>query len=354
MRGVLFRQGEFEVRELPEPPAPGPGQVVIDVLACGICETDVAVYQDTSQFLQGAIEGGIRTYDFDADDGIVMGHEFAGRVVEIGADVETLAVGDQVSGYATVIDNEGRASVAGYSNRYPGGFGERMLVQADVLTRNPPGLPPDVATLAEPLSIGEKAVQRSGIEPNDAAVVMGAGPIGVGAIAALRARGISPIIALESNSVRQRLAANVGANTVLFTDDPELQASLETKLGAARVIAFECSGEAGMIDRLIYALPRGAKIMAVGANVQDDVIRPWVAIYKSIIINFQNGDTTDAYPITLDRIASGTLDTEGMITGRVSLEGVADAFRELEDASEHVRIIVMPRGLVDRSAAGQT
>src|SRR5262249_12757951 len=137
MQGVLLQNGRLELAEVPDPPAPGPGQVLIDVLACGICETDVAVYQHTSVFLQGAIESGVDTYDFNPDDGIVMGHEFAGRVAAIGADVSTVSIGDQVSGYATVVDEAGVGRVAGYSNRYPGGFSERMLVQAESLERSP-------------------------------------------------------------------------------------------------------------------------------------------------------------------------------------------------------------------------
>src|SRR5262249_37021350 len=157
-------------------------------------------------FVRGAVESGVGIYDFDADEGIVMGHEFVGWVAEVGPDVTTVSIGDQVSGYATVVDDEGAARMAGYSNRYPGGFGERMVVQADALERNPPGLAPDIATVAEPLSVGEKAVQRSGAESGDVAVVLGAGPVGLGAIAALHARGVALIIVLESQPLRQQLA----------------------------------------------------------------------------------------------------------------------------------------------------
>jgi (R,R)-butanediol dehydrogenase/meso-butanediol dehydrogenase/diacetyl reductase len=341
----MFRDGRLEVSEVAEPRSPGPGQVMIEVLACGICETDVDVYRHTAEFIAGAIDGGVGIYDFDAHGGIVMGHEFAGRVIEVGPDVSSVSIGDQVSGYASVVDDDGAPRVAGYSNRYPGGFGERMLVQADALERNPPGLSPEIATLAEPLSVGEKAVQRAGIEPDDMAVVLGAGPIGLGAIMALRDRRIAPIVALESSPTRQGLATMIGADCVLRLDDPGIAATLESRSEqAARVIAFECSGERGMINKLIHWLPRGAKLMVPGAYLLDDVIRPWVAIYKSIVINFQQGDTENAYPITLKRVTSGTFDASALITGRVGLDGVQEAFRELEGVNEHVRIVVTPQG----------
>jgi (R,R)-butanediol dehydrogenase / meso-butanediol dehydrogenase / diacetyl reductase len=353
MQGVLFRNGHLELGEVPDPPSPGPGQVLIDVLACGICETDLAVYQNTDEFIEGATESGVGTYDFDPDEGIVMGHEYAGRVIEVGPSVATVAVGDIVSGYATIVDDDGVTRVAGYSNRYPGGFGERMLVHEESLERSPAGVSPEVATLAEPMSIGEKAVQRSEIDPSAAALVLGAGPIGLGAIAALCERQITPIIAVEASVVRRSLATQAGATTVLALNDSELASRvLAQSEGRSRVIAFECTGESGMIDKLIYALPRGAKIMVVGAHVRDDVIRPWVAVYKAIVINFQHGDTTNAYPITLSRIASGKIDAESLITARVGLDGVAQAFRDLQGWNEHVRIIVMPHGSGTGEAAG--
>ena len=351
MRAALFRNGRFEVGETPEPPSPSAGQVLVEVLACGICESDLMVATRTVQFLRAWVDSGVGTYNFDPGQEIVMGHEFAGRVIEVGAGVSTVAVGDQVSGYGTVLDEHGVAQVAGYSNRYPGGFGERMLVQEASVQRDPTGLPADAATLAEPLSVGEKAVQRSNISPRDSTIVVGAGPVGLGAIAALTARGISPVIAVEQSPIRRALAENLGAQPVLHPADA-VALWRSHYGGSPRVIAFDCSGESGTINKLLYALPSGSKIMVVAPCMTEDLIQPLVGVYKSIELNFQYGDTKDAYPTTLDRVASGAVDVAAMITGRVGLEGVAQAFRDLERPNEHVRIIVYPNGPLSESQAG--
>lgn len=353
MRAVRFLDGEFSVGDVPDPPAPGPGQVRIAVAACGICGSDLSVSKDACRFVEVAQAGGYPLASFDTERPVVLGHEYAGVITELGAGVTDFAVGDRVAGIGLATDAAtGIPTIIGYSNTYHGAFGEAIVVDAYWVRAVPDELRLEHATLAEPLHVGEMHVQQSGLTAADSALVIGCGTIGLGAIIAAKARGAKTVIASEPSPRRRELATLMGADIVV---DPTVQNPIEvwnalvadgnSVVGAAAngiLIAYECSGRAGILNELTHQMPFNSRIQVLAAGFTAETITPVVPQFRRIAINFGHGPYQDAYDITLRRLAAGSIDAEAIITGRVDLDGVAEAFTTLRTPQDHVKIIVRP------------
>lgn len=355
MRAVQYLDGAFTVASVDDPPALGPGQIRIDVAACGICGSDLSMTKDPTRFVKVAEECGYPLAMFDADRPVVLGHEYAGVITEVGPAVADFAVGDRVAGIGLATDTAtGIPTIIGYSNDYHGGFGETIVVDSIWVRHVPDGLSLEHATLAEPLHVGEMHVQQSGLTTADSALVIGCGAIGLGAIAAAKSHGAKLVIASEPSPRRREMAAGMGADIVVDPRDQDpielwntLVADANSVVGQATngiLIAYECSGRSGMINELLHRLPFNSRIQVLAADFGDEPIVPVAGQFRRIAINFGHGDSKDAYDVTLQRLASGQIDPEPLITGRVNLDGVAVAFSDLSDPAEHVKIVVLPRG----------
>ncbi len=354
MRAARFSDGAFSIGEVPDAPALGPAQVRIDVVACGICGSDLSMSKDPCRFVHVAEQAGYPLATFDTDRPVVLGHEYAGIVSEVGSAVTDFAVGDRVAGIGLATDTAtGIPKIIGYSNDYHGAFGEHIVVDAFWVRHVPEGLSLEHATLAEPLHVGETHMQQSGLTSADAALVIGCGTIGLGAIVAAKARGAKLVIASEPSPKRRELAAKMGADIVV---DPNEQDPIELwnqivtegntlvgQAGAGILIAYECSGRAGILGTLMHTMPFNSRIQVLAAPFGDEAIIPVVGQFRRIAINFGHGPYENAYDITLQRLADGEIDAEAIITGRVGLGGVADAFTALRDPDEHVKILVLPQ-----------
>lgn len=344
MTAAVFDHGSFVVRSIPGPPDPGSGQLMIEAAACGICGSDLSAAKDARRFVEVSSKAGNTLSVFDPDRPVVLGHEYAGCVVALGPGVSDFAVGDRVTGLGIVTERDsGLPTIIGYSNTYPGGFGERLVVDAAWVRHIPRTLSFEQATLAEPLHVGETHVQQSGLTAEDTAIVIGAGPIGLGTVAAARAHHARHIIVAEPSSLRRNAARHLGADVTTHPDEGDpIHAWRERTGGHGLVIAYETSGRTGMIDQLMHTLPRGSRIQVVGSSFSDEIIRPVVGQWRQIAINFGNGHVERPYDLTLERLASGEVDADALITDRVGLEDVGAAFEALRDPEQHIKIVVRP------------
>lgn len=344
VRAAVFQDGEFSVTEIPGPPEPGPGQVMLETMACGICGSDLSAAKDSRRFVEVSRAAGNELSVFDPDKPIVLGHEYAGRVIELGPDVAGLAVGDRVTGVGVVTNRAtGLPSIIGYSNTYPGGFAERLVVDAAWQRQIPDSLSFEEATLAEPLHVGEMHVQQSELTPEEAAIIIGAGPIGLGTVVAARARGATHVIVSEPSARRRDAAVRLGADVAVNPDeDDPIETWRRLSGGEGSVVAFETSGRPGMINSLMHTLPIGSRIQVAASSFSEEPIRPVVGQWRQIAINFGRGPVERPYDMTLERLAKGEIDTDALITGRVGLSGVGAAFHQLREPDRHVKIVVIP------------
>ena len=331
MRAAVTRIGGLDVAEVAEP-APGPGQVLVRTLACGICGSDLHAAADLRRFAELSAAAGAP--GLDPERGVVFGHEFCAEVLEFGPATERrLPPGAVVCSLPIVLGPDGPEAV-GYSNTYPGGLAERMVLQEALLLPVPEGLPPEHAALTEPLAVGEHAVNLARLSGGEVCVVVGCGPIGLAVVAALKARSHGPVIAADYSPVRRRLAELLGADEVL---DP----AAGSPIGRGAVI-FEAVGVPGVLRSIVREATRGARAVVVGVCMEADEIEPFFAITKELELRFAFGYTPDEFAATLDRLGRGGLPAEALVTSVVGLDDVRAAFQALADPGRHGKVLVRP------------
>ena len=336
-----MRSGALVVDDVPEP-EPGPGELLVRTLACGICGSDLHALKHGDQMVAMSKASGA-PFVMDLAKDVVMGHEFCAEVLDVGPGGQSgaVAVGDRVVSIPVTFNATGVHSI-GYSNNYPGGYGERMVLSSMLALKVPDGLDTQRAALTEPMAVGRHAVARSGIAGGSAAVVLGCGPVGLAVIADLARRGIGPIVAGDFSPARRALAERMGATEVV---DPAVEAPVDAWQrvdGAKQLVIFEAVGVPGMIDAAMTAAPRGARLLVVGVCMEPDTIRPMLGISKELDIGFALGYSPEEFSGTLADIASGALDVAPLITGSVGLDGVAQAFTDLGNPDAHCKILVEP------------
>lgn len=342
-----MRDWQLRVDELPDP-TPGPGQVLTKVLACGICGSDLHLLQhgEESRRLMNELNADrppdpMHPKMFEPQLDTVMGHEFCCEVVELGSGCDNLKVGDVVVSMPVTFDAAGLHAV-GFSNVYNGGYAELMVLNEMMGLKVPSGLSVDIAAMTEPLAVGVHAVAKSRVTNNESAIVLGCGPVGLACIAEMKMRGIGPIIAADYSSKRRALAEQLGADVVV---DPRVTPAIEAwrKADGVRTpVIFEAVGVPGMIDQAMRIAPKDARILIVGACMQEDRFHPMLGIGRELSLQFAFGYEPGEFAAALTSIVDGKVDLAPWLTATVGIDGIPQAFRDLADPEEHAKILVTP------------
>jgi len=358
MRAVAMLDHKLHLREMPIP-QPGPGEVLVKTLACGICGSDLHALKFTEKLIEaGRRSGGAFVMDPKRD--VVMGHEFCAEIVDYGPGTpKRFPTGTRVCSMPVLIRANGVQTV-GYSNENPGGYAEYMRLTEPLLLPVPNGLSTEHAALTEPMAVGLHAVKRARLTPDDCPLVIGCGPVGLAVIAALVLEGARPIVAADFSPRRRQLALAMGADAVV---DPAVNSPYDTWRGMAAwsdsskapplppwmpgpplrpAVIFECVGVPGVIDAILTNAPPAARIVVVGVCMERDHFEPMMGINKELNVQFVLGYLPDEFAATLGHIANGDIRVEPLITGRVGLDGVAGAFESLASPETHAKILVEP------------
>ncbi len=379
MKAVSCLHGSLEVVDLPSP-RPEDGQLVLDVLRCGICGSDLHAKDHADELTEVFVEGGYQDF-MRSDTPVVMGHEFCGVVAERGRKAgKEFRPGTTVVSFP-LLRAHGGVHLTGLSPVAPGAYAEQVLAEAALTFVVPNGLDPVIAALTEPMAVACHAVNRSEITQKDVAIVIGCGPVGLAVICHLKARGIRTVVASDFSPGRRALATRCGADVVVdpAAESPyeaiparqrgltELPALYELAVGSMeklrkipgwshvyrvadrlggtapkRPVIFECVGVPGMIDGVIGGAPLASRVIVVGVCMGDDKLRPAMAIGKEIDLRFAFGYTPLEFRDTLHMLADGKLDASALVTGTVGLDGVAGAFEALGDPEAHAKILIDP------------
>jgi threonine dehydrogenase-like Zn-dependent dehydrogenase len=347
MRATVMRNWELRVDDIDTPTA-GPGQVLTKVLSCGICGSDLHMLKhgEEARQLSDELDDGLppdptRPIMFDPSGDMVMGHEFCCEVVELGPDVANLAVGDVVVSLPVAFD-AGGVHPLGYSNNYPGGYSEYMVVNEMLAMKVPDGLPHQMAALTEPLAVGIHAVAKSRIAPGDAALIIGLGPVGLACIASLKMQGIGPIVGADFSPARRALAEHLGCDEVV---DPAVESPIEAWRrvdGSKPLVIFEAVGVPGMIEHAMRLAPKDARVLIVGVCMQQDQFHPMLGIGKELSLQFVLGYDPLEFGSALDAIATEKVGLAPLLTGTVNIDGVPQAFTDLGNPDAHAKILVEP------------
>lgn len=358
MRAAIFREGDLVVDTMPEP-TPGEGQVAVKTLACGICGSDLHAFHHADKMVDASKRAGAQSL-MDLKRDIVFGHEFCAEILDHGPGTEKkLKPGTRVCSMPIAISATGIQGV-GYSNDYPGGYAEQMVLNEAMLLEVPNGLPTEQAALTEPMAVGWHAVQKANLTPEDIPLVIGCGPVGLAVIAGLKIAGVGPIIAADFSPARRKFAEIMGADIVLDPAETspykrwQEEAAPEgydpknwmTMMGLGPQlrpgVIFECVGVPGVIQQILEGAPKSARIVVVGVCMEPDHLEPFFAINKELNLQFVLGYTPDEFAETLHFIAEGKMKVEPLITEKVGVEGVKGAFEELAHPDKHAKILVEP------------
>jgi threonine dehydrogenase-like Zn-dependent dehydrogenase len=358
MRAAIFRNGRIVADTMPEP-KPGAGQVLVKTLACGICGSDLHARQHAHRMVELAKHFPHRK-PMDLSRDVVFGHEFCCEVLDYGPGTERkLKAGANVCSLPALITPDGIRGI-GYSNDNVGGYAERMLLSEPLLLEVPNGLTAAHAALTEPLAVGVHAVAKANIVGGEVPLVIGCGPVGLAVIAALKIRGLHPIVAADYSPTRRALAEQMGADIVVdpartqpYTTWAE-QAQMSAEEKAARpplqamlpalkpALIFECVGVPGLLQQVFEGAPRDAKVVVVGVCMESDRSEPMLGILKELNLQYVLGYTPEEFAYSLRLIAEGTVDAASLVTGSVGIDGVAKAFDDLANPEAHTKIIVEP------------
>jgi threonine dehydrogenase-like Zn-dependent dehydrogenase len=285
---------------------------------------------------------------WDANRDVVMGHEFVGEVVGHGSGCsDQFPIGTRVTSIPILI-RAGQTHVIGQHPDAPGSFGELFLVTELVAREVPADADADAVALTDAFAVGEGYVAMSGIAPGQIPLVIGAGAIGLSAVAALTTRGVDPIIIADFNDDRLELAARFGAH---ITVNPSSRSPYDVWNDAAAEravkvppVIFECVGAAGLLQQIVDACPMGSKIYAAGGWYTGDALNVTHATKKLLMIQFGGAPGGEDWYHTLDAVVAGTLDPRPSIGMTVGLDGLPDAIELARRAHGPPRIIVHPNG----------
>lgn len=348
MRAAVMRDWKLRVDDLPDP-TPGTGQVLTKVLACGICGSDLHLLKhgEESRRLMDELDADrppdpMQLKMFEPDLDTVMGHEFCCEVVELGTGCSNLKVGDIVVSLPVAFDEAGLHAV-GFSNTYNGGYAELMVLNELVGIKVPSGLGAEIAAMTEPLAVGVHAVAKSRISGNESAIVLGCGPVGLACIAELKMRGMGPIIAADYSSKRRALAEQLGADVVVDPCVTPVIDAWRVADGVRTPVIFEAVGVPGMIDQAMRIAPKNARILVVGACMQEDRFHPMIGIGRELNLQFALGYEPGEFGAALESIAQGKVDLAPWLTATVGINEIPQAFSDLADPEDHAKIMVTPR-----------
>ncbi|MHB1458587.1 MAG: zinc-dependent alcohol dehydrogenase family protein [Armatimonadota bacterium] len=310
--------------------------VLVKVLACGICGTDVHILR------------GEHIVKFP----VIPGHEFSGEIVEIGSKVANVAVGDLVTVDPNIVDRTcffcRRGEIHLCENlsatgvNYDGGFAEFCRVPAVQAYKIPSGVSPEEAAMVEPLACCLHGIVRVGAIMGRSVVLLGAGSIGLLMLQLLKTSGALPIIVSEPDARKSQLAVRFGADVVVDpgTDDLTALVSDITKVGADIVI--DCAGTLATSEIAIKLARRGGTVMQFGVVSPDKVakISPYDVYYKELTVlgSFVNPFT---HSRAIDLIASHRVDINPLITHRFALSDAENAMT-MAQSGDAVKIMIVP------------
>jgi (R,R)-butanediol dehydrogenase/meso-butanediol dehydrogenase/diacetyl reductase len=325
----------LEIREVPDP-KPGPSDLVLRVRSCGICGSDLHA---------ASLPPGLPA-------GSVMGHEFAGEVVEVGRSAAAqFEIGERVCALPYTACGRCAACLTGEGIRCaqmvstglgaaPGAYAEFVKVGAAETLRLPEAVSFREGALVEPLSVGLHAVHEARLEPGANVLVIGAGPIGLSVAVWARFFGARTLMVSEKAAGRRALAERFGATHVIDPTHEMPGVAFAKAAGGPPDVIFECVGVPGMIQQCVLLAPPRGRIVVVGVCAQPDTLFPVFAIVKELTLRFVVGYRKQDFRLTLDMLASERIAGAAMVTDSVDLAALPAAFEALKQPTTQCKVML--------------
>ena len=329
---VLHDKEVVSVDDVPIP-ALDPDQVRVRIEAVGVCGSDVHYFHE------------MRIGDFVVEEPMILGHESAGTIVEVGSGVPADRVGERVSiepqRACRVCEQckAGRYNLCPFMEFYAtppidGAFAEYAIIQADFAHPIPDGMSIEAAALCEPLSVGIWANQKAGTQPGSRVLIAGAGPIGVVAAQVARAFGASEVIVSDIVELRRDQALKLGATRVI---DPAAESVEDLEVDAF----IDASGAAPAVRSGILAVKPAGRVVLVGMG-KPDLELPVARIQNRELVVTGVFRYANTWPLAIELASAGKVDLDALVSGRFGLDRVEEALTTATDAAT-LKNIVTPQ-----------
>jgi len=343
MKALVLREYHQLVYEDVPTPICGENEVLVRVKACGICGSDV--------------------HGMDGSTGrrippLIMGHEAAGVIAELGAQVKGWKEGDRVTFDSTIYKLDDWYTKQGMYNlsddrmvlgvscadyRRDGAFAEYVAVPQHILYKIPEGVTFAQAAMTEPVAVALHALGLATISPNDTAVVIGAGVIGLFVVQALRAAGYTRIIVVDLEQSRLDLAMRLGAEIGLQPAATNVaEAIKQLTEGRGADLAFEAVGTSPAIQTAIASLRKGGTLLLIG-NLAAKVELPLQTIVTRQLRLQGSCAMSGEYPAALEMIARKTINVDAVLSAVAPLSEGASWFKRLYNKEAGlIKVVLAP------------
>lgn len=338
MKGNFFLgNGRFEVREM-EFAAPGPREVFVRNKACGICGTDVHIYHGE----KGSA---------DVTPPVVLGHEYSGQVVAVGAEVTAVKVGDCVTidpnmycgkcyhcrkGQKQFCD-----SMIAVGVNFNGGFAEYSMVPETQVFPMNPAVGFEAMAMAEPLACCIHGIEQVSIKSGDLVVVIGGGAIGLLMVQLARLRGAGTVILSEPVAARREIGLKVGADHAIdpLASDPLGQVQALTGRAGADVV-IECVGKVFATKQAFDLADRGARLLLFSVPSPDAKFEmPMIDVFQKELKIYGSFVNPDSHQEAVDLINAGRIQVAPLITHRYPIESLEEAIH-MQMSAESIKVVV--------------
>jgi len=333
---VLYAPHDIRIEERPVP-KPGPREVLIEIKAVGVCGSDVHYYE----------HGRIGSYVVRQP--LILGHESAGVIVDVGEGVSRGRIGQRVAIEPGVPDGVCRQCRTGHYNLCPnvrffgtppidGAFTNYVTILSDFAYALPDQMSDEEGALIEPLSVGLWACRKAKLRGGDHVLITGAGPVGILAMKVALALGVTEITMTDISPQRLEVARKLGATRTVNVAQQSL-----ADAGVEADVLIECSGNQRALKDGIHALQPAATAVAVGMGPGEEASIPLSFIQNREIILTGTFRYANTYADAIALVASGHIDLKPIITGHYTLAETEQALQATRSDPANIKSVVVPK-----------
>jgi (R,R)-butanediol dehydrogenase/meso-butanediol dehydrogenase/diacetyl reductase len=317
-------------------PIPAEGELILRVGRCGICGTDLAMTDGSSQ-----------TFPIDT----ILGHEFSGEVVAIGAGVERFKVGDRATALpftgcgkcATCL--AGRPNFCAHFRGMIGGFAEFVATTERVAVKLPNSVSLADGALVEPLAVSLHGVALAQIAPGARVLVIGAGPIGLGAVFWARKLGAGPIAVTASSRRGEARSIEIGADAFVLPEKIEdLPQVAAAALGGMPDVVIEAVGKKDLIARAVDCVRPAGTVVVLGFCSVPDSFIPAIAVWKEVKLQFSMTYSIQEFENVARVLDSGAVEPRVMVSDTICLGALPDMLESMRHRTHQCKVLVDPWG----------
>jgi (R,R)-butanediol dehydrogenase/meso-butanediol dehydrogenase/diacetyl reductase len=339
MRAAIYQEKNkpLEIGTVADP-TPAPGQVLLAVKGAGICGSDLHIVQ----------------YGLAAP-GQVLGHEFSGEIVGLGADTPNgLKIGDRVTALPVTPCHHCEACDAGLVGLCPaskiiganlmtqGAYAEFVAVSGRYVQKLPDGVSYAEGAMVEPLAVGAHTISLGEIKKGESVLILGGGPIGAAATIFARQAGAKDVVVSEPTELRRNRVRELGATATIDPKTQDVAEAFHAIAGSRPHVVYECVGAPGLFSHALDLVGLRGRVIVAGVLFEEERFSALTPLAKEVTVRYAQMYTERDFENVIDLIARNQINAKPMHTKTVSLEHLPAAFDSLRSAPQQCKVIIDP------------